>query len=124
MAARTRTVVNIGPRRATAAFALAVCLGVCGPGSALAQSDVAQSLPDPNDDRPAERTEQSGGSGQGGLPQTGVFAAPVLAAALALLGAGVATRPARRRRRAYRCDVWWDEVTAPGRDPRAGGGDH
>ena len=109
-----RTVVAIDARRATAAaVAVTLCFGVGAPG-ALAQS---QTLPDPDDRVNAAQDTRSaqsnGGSGQSGLPQTGVFAAPLLAAGLALLATGVATRPARRRRRAYRCDAWWDEVTAP-----------
>jgi hypothetical protein len=110
-----RTVVNIRARRATAAFALAVCLGVGAPASAVAQGQ-GQDLPDPNGNggggAERERAQRGGGPGQGGLPQTGLFAVPVLAAGLAFLATGVASRPARRRRRDYSCDVWWDEVTA------------
>jgi hypothetical protein len=112
-----RGVVKIRSRRAAAAsLVAAVCLGISVPGSALAQQD----LPDPNGgaaqrDDDAERNgsaQQNGGSAQGGLPQTGLFAVPVLAAGLGLLATGVVTRPARRRRRAYSCDTWWDTVTS------------
>ena len=119
MAART-----IRSRRATiAGLAVTLCLGVGAPG-AVAQG---QDLPNPDNGGSAAgnggNAEGNGGSGGGGgLPQTGLFAVPVLAAGFAFLVAGVATRPARRRRRDYSCDVWWDAVMAPRDDSRPGDG--
>jgi hypothetical protein len=100
-------------------LAVTLCLGAGAP-SALAQGQ-GQDLPDPDNGGNAERGGDSGGGG--GLPQTGLFAVPVLAAGFAFLVAGVATRPTRRRRRAYSCDTWWDAVMAPREDSRPGDGD-
>lgn len=94
-------------------LAVAACLVV--PGTALAQDDGQQSLPDPN------RGEQSDGKSEKAspLPDTGVSVPLLLAGGVALLAAGVAVRPIRRRRRAYRSDVWFEAVRAgssPGSD--------
>ena len=85
---------------------LSVCVCLLLPGTALAQDDNQQSLPDPN------RTEQpkASASKSSSIPNTGVSVPVLVAAGVALLAGGAAVRPLRRRRRSYRADVWLEAV--------------
>ena len=76
------------------------CLAVL-PAGAFAQD----SLPDPNGKK-SQKTAAKSSSAKDGLPKTGLPAVLLLTAGLSLVAAGAATRPSRRRRRAYSDDVW------------------
>ncbi len=88
-------------RRTLAASLTALALSAAGTAPAFAQD----SLPDPNksdSSKSATKTAQNSSD----LPTTGVETSWLVLAGVALLGAGVAVRPAARLRRAYRTDTW------------------
>lgn len=76
------------------------CLAVL-PAAAFAQD----SLPDPNGKK-SEKTSAKRSSANDELAETGLPAVLLLTAGLSLLAAGTATRPSRRRRRAYNDKAW------------------
>ena len=92
---------------------LAVCAFLVLPGTALAQDDEQQSLPDPNGSQKSEA--QANSPEASNLPNTGTSVALLFAAGMTLLATGVAVRPLQRRRRAYSSDVWLEAVRADGR---------
>jgi LPXTG-motif cell wall-anchored protein len=88
-------------RSLIASLAIACALAV----PAAAQEE--QALPDPS-----EPAAQQGG---GGLPETGLSAAVLVTAGLALMAGGVAVIPAARRRRTYSSLAWRGAVAARSR---------
>lgn len=80
-----------------------------GATPALAQDDQAQSLPDP-DNPQAVKTDSAKKEQASALPTTGLEAAPLVVAGLAVLCAGIAIRPAARRRRSWSTDTWLHAV--------------
>jgi len=88
------------------------CLAVL-PAGAFAQD----SLPDPNGKK-SEKTAAKRSSANDGLAETGLPAVLLLTAGLSLLAAGAATRPSRRRRRAYSDDVWRAAIKSGSHSPR------
>ena len=95
-------------RRALAASLTALALSAAGTSPAFAQD----SLPDPNrsDSKSATKTAENQSSD---LPKTGVETSWLVLAGVALLGAGVAVRPAAQLRRSYRTDTW-ENLVRPG----------
>ncbi len=98
----SRSPLSSRVRRPLVAALAAVCLSGAGAAPALAQD----SLPDPNKSEsstPATKTAENKSSD---LPTTGIETSWLVLAGVALLGAGVAVRPAARLRRSYRTDTW------------------
>jgi len=90
-------------RRPVAAALTAVVVSVGAASPALAQD----SLPDPNKPEAAKSAPKAAQTkGSTDLPTTGIDASWLVLAGVALMGAGVAVRPAARLRRSYRTDTW------------------
>ena len=93
-------------RRPLAAALTAAVLSVGAASPALAQD----SLPDPNKPDSSKSTKTAENKASAGkssdLPTTGNETSWLVLAGVALMGAGVAIRPAVRLRRSYRTDTW------------------